>query len=559
MIRHQSPPTRGFAMKFTRRHDLDPQTRIEIVKDVWMNQGIYGKMTQIAQEYHISRSFLYQLNWAARYHLEELFSDPQHLVQPPDDLLEPWILALRLEGKCSIPSISSIFKHFDYQPGSVGYLSEFLQDYGRSVPSTLSMAQKKVVLYLSDEIFAIRSPILVTIDAQSTAILKIELASDRSAKTWETHFKALGAHRFHSLGMASDRGVGLKAGYQAACKDGFWVCDQFHEFQELFNRCHQLERQAYRAIVGEHEAAEKFSNAKSEATRQKRLEKYEKAKKACEHVIERYDQLDLLLGMLSEALYLCSDSGRLRTVEGVRSDLTLILNLIEEEIDDEKLPKLLKPIRSHLDDLLVPFRQVERIHTDLLESMREQIVDALVLSWHHGHLSYQSHGKKKHYHQRECQFWLNFSEGLLDERFDTFKALVFEQLDQVVKASSLVEMVNSLIRPYLNNSKGQITQETLNLIMFYHNYRRYKGGRRQGKAPIELLTGEALQGDWVDLLIQHKRAADAKASGASRPALELLPPHHGQTAPPEIPSDQAVCDPSADADHEWHATDTAAA
>jgi len=97
-------------MKFTRRHDLDPQTRIDIVKDVWINQGIYGKMTQIAQAYHISRTFLYQLSWAASYHLENLFSDPQHLVQPPDDLLEPWILALRLEGNCTIPSISSIFK-----------------------------------------------------------------------------------------------------------------------------------------------------------------------------------------------------------------------------------------------------------------------------------------------------------------------------------------------------------------------------------------------------------------------------------------------------------------
>jgi hypothetical protein len=188
--------------------------------------------------------------------------------------------------------------------------------------------------------------------------------------------------------------------------------------------------------------------------------------------------------MLSEALHLCSNLGRLRTVEGVRSDLTLILNLIEEEINDEKLPKLLKPIRSHLDDLLVPFRQVARIHTELLEWMPEQIVDALALSWHHHHLSYQSHGKKKHYHQRESDYWLNFSEGLLDERFDELKALVFEQLDQVVKASSLVEMVNSLIRPYLNTSKGQMTQETLNLIMFYHNHRRYKGGRRQGKAPI---------------------------------------------------------------------------
>jgi len=473
-------------------------------------------MTQIAQEYHISRTFLYQLSWAARYHLEDLFSDPQPLVEPPDFLLEPWILLLRLEGQCSIPSMSSIFKHFDYQPNSVGSLSESLRDYGRCVPSTLSMPHQKVVFYLSDEIFAIRTPILVTIDAQSTAILKIELASDRSAKTWETPFHDLGAHRFHSLGMASDRGVGLQAGYQAACQDGFWVCDQFHEFQDLFNRCHHLERKAYGAIGKEVEAAETFANAKSEANLQKRLEQYEQARQAGERAIERYDQLNLLLGMLSEALYLCSNLGRLRTVEGVRSDLTVILSLMEE-INDEKLPKLLKSIRSHMNDILVPFRQVERIHTDLLELMPEQRVDALVLAWNHDHLFYQSHGKKKYYHRRESDYWLTFCEGLLDDQFDALKVLVFEKLDSVVKASSLVEMVNSLIRPYLNSSKGQITQETLNLIMFYHNHRRYKSGKRQGKAPIELLTGEALQGDWVDLLIQHKREASTNASGASSP------------------------------------------
>ena len=478
------------------------------------------------------------------------------LTSLPAAAQDEWKHALSLFGDVKYPAD---FKHFDYVPNSVGYLSEYLQDYGNCVPSTLSMPHKKVVFYLSDEIFAIQAPILVTIDAQSTAILKIELASDRSAKTWERHFQDLGAHRFYSLGMASDRGVGLKAGYQAVCKEGLWVCDHFHEFQDLFNHCHQLQRKAYGAIAKEIEAAEKFANAKSEANLQKRLEQYEQARQACEHAIERYDQLDLLLGMLSETLHLCSSSGRLRTVEGVRSDLTLILNLIEEEVNDDKLPKLLKPIRSHIDDILVPFRQVEQIHADLLESMPEQIVDALALSWHHDHQSYQSHGKKKHYHQRECEYGLNFSEGLLDERFDEFKALVFEKLDQVVKASSLVEMVNSLIRPYLNSSKGQLTQETLNLIMFYHNHRRYKGGRRQGKAPMELLTGEALQGDWVDLLIQHKRDADAKASRASSPTLELVPRHHGQTAPPEIPLDQAVCDSSPDADHGWHATDTAAA
>jgi hypothetical protein len=545
-------------MKFTRRHDLDPQTRIEIVKHVWINQDIYGKMTQIAQDYHISRTFLYQLSWAAKHHLEALFSDPQHLVAPPDYLLEPWILMLRLEGTCSIPSLSSIFKHFDYQPNSVGYLSESLQDSGRCVPSTLSMPHKKVVFSLSDEIFAIRDPILVTIDAQSTAILKIELASDRSAKTWETHVKDRGAHRFHRVGMASDRAVGLQAGYQAACKDGFWVGDQCHAFQDLFTRCHQLERQAYGAIGKEMEAAEKCANAKREANLHKRLEPYEQARQACQQAIARYDQLDLLLHMLSETLYLCSGLGRLRTVEGVRSDLTLILSLIEES-DDATLPKLLKPIRSHSDDILVPFRQVERIHAERLELLPEQIVDAFVLAWHHDHLFYQSHGKKKQYHRRESEYWLNFSEGLLDDQFDELKMLVFEKLDSIVKASSLVEMVNALIRPYLNSSKGQITQETLNLIMFYHNHRRYRSGRRQGKAPIELLTGEALQGDWVDLLIQHKREASANANESSSPVLALVPSHHGQTPPSEIPSDQAVCEPSANADHGWQPTDVAAA
>jgi len=101
------------------------------------------------------------------------------------------------------------------------------------------MPQQTVVLYLSDEVFAIRHPILVTIEAQSTAILKIELASDRSAETWQAHCADLGAHRFHSIGMASDRGVGLTAGDRAACQEGFWVCDQFHAFQALFHRCHQ--------------------------------------------------------------------------------------------------------------------------------------------------------------------------------------------------------------------------------------------------------------------------------------------------------------------------------
>ena len=38
-------------------------------------------MTQIAQDYHISRTFLYQLIWAANLQLETLFSDQKPHLQ----------------------------------------------------------------------------------------------------------------------------------------------------------------------------------------------------------------------------------------------------------------------------------------------------------------------------------------------------------------------------------------------------------------------------------------------------------------------------------------------
>jgi hypothetical protein len=545
-------------MKFIRRHDLTPHTRIEMVRLAWLNQGIYGKMTQIAQEYHISRTWLYQLIWAANLQLETLFSEQKPHAQDSQILFEPLILLLRLEGKCSLPSLSSILKYFQYQPNSVGYLSECFQHYGAALPSTLAMAERTVVFYLSDEIFARHQPILVTIEAQSTAILKIQLASDRSAETWKAHFDALGDHRFHSIGMASDRGLGLMAGYHAACPDARWVCDRFHEFQDLFDRRRQLERKAYAAIAKEDEAAHMFHHAKSEANLAKRLQHYERAHHACEHAMARYDQLDLLLHLLRDALHLCSPWGRLRTVAGVRAELTLLLSLIAE-IDDAVLPKLLHTLHAHLDDILVPFEQAESLHIALLDLVPQQILDALVLAWHHAHLSYQSSAKQKRYHQHESQQWLAFAEGLLEHQFTPLQAVVFEKLDAIVQASSLVELVNSFIRPYLNSSKGQITQETLNLIMFYHNHRRYKSGKRQGKAPIELLTGEALKADWVALLLQHTQEPSPCPSLIPSAPLTLVPPGHEHTTSSQTPPGQVLLEPSTESAIPWSPMDAEAA
>ncbi len=532
-------------MKFTRRHDLEPQTRIHIVMLAWLHQGVYGKMTEIAKAYQISRTFLYQLLLMANLQLETLFSDEKLLFQKDHRHLDQLLLLLRLEGKCSLLSLSSILKALEYHPNSVGYLSQFFHSAGQVLPSTLLRPSQTWVFYLSDEIFALHAPILVTIDARSTTILNIELASDRSAETWRAHFEALEDHQFVSLGMASDRGLGLVAGYRAACDMVLWVADYFHEFRDLFKLLHQLERKAYTAIDKAYDAAHKFAHAKSEANLHKRLQQYDTAQHACEQAMTLYDQLALLLHLLREALQVCSPHGRLRTQQNVRAELTLLFDMIEG-LDRVAITQTLQPIRTHLDDILVPFKQVEMVAAELRFVVPHEALDFLVLSWHHEHLGDQSGSKKKRYHQSERDFWLACATGLLEEDVATLKALVFDKLDSIVRASSLVEMVNSLIRPSLNSCKGQITQETLNLIMFYHNHRRYKSGKRQGKAPIELLTGKPLEAPWWELLLQQVKTEHDVTSGAlpSRPPLHLVVNNDDQTNQQAMAPGQEIVDPT---------------
>ncbi len=521
-------------MKFTRRADLDPPTRIHIVMLAWLHQGVYGKMTEIARSYQISRTFLYQLLFMEKLPLETLFSDEKCLVQADSPPLAPLMLLLRLAGKCSLSRIASILQALEYAPHSVGYLSQFFQKYGHSLPSTLSTGSPKVVFYLSDEIFALQAPILITIDAHSTAILRIELASDRSAETWSAHFAQVEGHDFYPLGRASDRGQGLVAGYQAAFETGVWVSDSFHEFRALYPLLHQWERKAYAAMGKEYEAAQKFDPARSESHLAKRLRQYEEAQQTCPRAITRYDHLALLLHLLRETLYLGSPEGKLRTADGVRAELTGLFTWMEE-MNAPPLTRTLKPLRQHLDGLVVPFEQLEAIQAELPSRVPSPALDFLVLAWHHDHLVYQTRSRQKRYPQHESEQRLAVAQGLLGAAFEPLKAFVFNRLDSVIRASSLVEMVNSLVRPYLPNCKGPITQETLNLILFYHNHRRYQSGRREGKAPLELLTGQPLPAEWWELLIQQVHQAEegqAPVDRASTP-LQLWVNDEGHSHPTE--------------------------
>jgi len=99
-------------MKFVRRPDLTPEKRISIAMLAMLCQGSYGAMSELANQQAISRTFLYQLMNQAILYLSLCFSEP--CCVETDTHNRDWhelILLLRLEGKCSISSITEILRY----------------------------------------------------------------------------------------------------------------------------------------------------------------------------------------------------------------------------------------------------------------------------------------------------------------------------------------------------------------------------------------------------------------------------------------------------------------
>jgi hypothetical protein len=109
--------------------------------------------------------------------------------------------------------------------------------------------------------------------------------------------------------------------------------------------------------------------------------------------------------------------------------------------------------------------------------------------------------RKKYYAEQE-KIMLEIVREAIGEEYDSIKNYIFNELANIVQSSSLVECINSILRPYFNCSKNQINQEMLNLIMFFHNHRRYTDGIRKGSTPKELLTGKKQDKDWIELLLE---------------------------------------------------------
>ena len=502
--------------KFTRRNDLTTAIRLLIANTALYAQmtGAWGTITHLAKTYHISRTFVYSLGSTLKDAAQVVLGETAEVISSSSiqELSIQMMLSLRLEGRSSIAGISTIMKRFGLGFSSVGYISQMLSGIGNLLPMTISTEDSitRYLIFTSDEIFSRSTPILVTVDPCSSAILRMELADSRNAEDWRNHFECIYDNGFAATYLVTDEGNGLRAGRAEAMSDIVRQSDTYHAIaHQLGSWTDRLEKAAYKAIAEEQECERKLDSAKSDRVQEKRLQAYDRASKDAENAVTLYDDFRYLYLCVVRELNVFDSSGNLRNRQQAEAQIYTGLTLIEE-LKQNKLAKAVGKVKRTLPDLLHYFDVAEKVINECKElSIDEESLKAYCLAWQWGKAVRKAKkSDRRQWAEAQEQFCLEIAEGLHQQESEDIQKEVYSKLDRIVQSSALVECINSIIRPYLNTTKNHVTQEQLNLIMHYHNHRTYLDGIRKGKTPMAILTGEEQTKDWISILFEIIREKD---------------------------------------------------
>ncbi len=504
--------------KFIRRTELTPSVRLFIAFTALTAKmtGQWGKITEISRQFMISRMFVYILANTLQEASLRIFG--QNVSEPIVSCHLPYqyILSLRLEGRCSIEAIATIMKRFGIRNSSVGTISQLLQRFGSLLPNTLETSNNEIrlVVFLSDEIFAKNLPILVTVDPISSAILRIELADSRKVEDWKKHWECIQKNGHIATYLVTDEGKGLCGAHKKALSDIIRQPDTYHAIAHRLGMwVNILEQAALKAIEKEYNCWDKLDSARSEAVINNRIDAYEEAKEKADKAIELYEAFSFLYRTIIKEIEVFDINGNLRDRKSAQGNIEAGLSLIEE-LGHTRINEAVQKVRHTMPHLLNFFDKAETVVSGLSELLIDpNALEALCLAWQWRKALIKSKSAKGRKTCRENEeFCLQIAESYLQEDSEFIKEQVYAQLDQIVQSSALVECINSIIRPYLNGSRNHVNQETLNLIMFYHNHRRYTDGKRKGQTPMEILTGKKQEKDWIDLLFEVIQEKDKSFS-----------------------------------------------
>jgi hypothetical protein len=460
-------------------------------------------ISKLAKKYQICRAFVYVLLNRLKENISKIFSPKEQEKQILKKELISRMLLHRMVGKSSIEAISTIMKYDELDYSSVGFVSQSLSAIGALLPSVqiIPIDEKIEITAIADEIFIGNQPILITVEPRSSVILAIELVNDRKKVTWSEHISKIESEgKIEIVSMVTDEGTGLRSAISD--KGIFWQPDTYHAIAHRLGKwVHILEQRAYKRIAIEYERKRVISSAKTKKIINQRRYKYNKAKKKTLEGIELYENFLYLYTHIIKELQPFHSNGEIRdrviAKEKIEVALELMKSLKHEHINSQitSIEKILPELLNYFEETKKAIQRCKKLGID------DETITTLTLAWQWDKALTKA--KKEDRRERaktESLFYLEYAKDILGNNYEKIKIDVFFELNSIIQASSMVENINSILRPYLDHSKNQVTQEFLNLFAYYHNHRRYKAGKRKGKTPMEIFTGEKQDKGWIEVL-----------------------------------------------------------
>ena len=229
-------------------------------------------ITGLADEFDVSRKFVYQQAATAKVALEEAFASAN---EPEDKVLfhlpvtKAWLrqatLGLMLICHGSTRGAVEYCRDLFSVTMSVGTVHNILTNaVEKARPYNLQQNLAKVDIAGLDEIFQNRRPVLVGADVASSYCFLLSLEDHRDADTWGVRLLELQERGFAPKATIADFGTGIRAGQQLAMPGSSCRGDVFHALQEITTLVSYLENRAYDAVAAQHQLQQKQTKTRKQ-------------------------------------------------------------------------------------------------------------------------------------------------------------------------------------------------------------------------------------------------------------------------------------------------------
>jgi hypothetical protein len=459
-------------------------------------------VTGLADEYDVSRKYVYQQAATAQAALDDAFSpavaDDQVLFHLP--VTKNWLrqaaLGLTLICHSSYRGVMEFGRDLLGVNLSVGTVHNIVQEaIDKARPYNSGQNLANVDIAGLDEIFQNRQPVLVGADIASTYCFLLSGEDHRDADTWAVRLLELQERGLAPKATIADFAAGIRAGQKLALPHVPCRGDIFHALNEIVPVVSYLANRAYDAITAHDKLKHKKTKLQKRGCRaqlrqvQSLSQKQSAAAQEQAQAIALADDVALLTRWLRHDVFAVSALPY--------ADRSALFDFILAELQargplcPHRLDPLVSLLKNHRDQLLAFAAQLDQDLAHLADEFQvpvtivRELLELRALDENQP-LRWQ---KETALRQRLRHHFYHLQEAVRDVA------------DHVVRASSIIENLNSRLRSYFF-LRRQVGSDYLVLLQFFLNHRRFlrsERAERAGKSPAELLTGQT-HPHWLEML-----------------------------------------------------------